>query len=88
MEPLLTRQYFSGGYRDNHRGGEHRDGYGGGGGGGGGFQDDHHANFGMRRDRRDSDRERGGDRRGGGHEEFREPDPSRKKLKILWKSMC
>ena len=65
-----------GGYRDDHRGGERRDGYGG--GGGGGFQDEHHANFGMRRDRRDSDRERGGDRRGGGHEEFREPDPSRK----------
>ena len=31
----------------------------------------------MRRDRRDSDRERGGDRRGGGHEEFREADPSK-----------
>ena len=26
---------------------------------------------------RDSDRERGGDRRGGGHEEFREADPSK-----------
>ena len=37
----------------------------------------------MRRDRRDSDRERGGDRRGGGHEEFREPDPSKKYSEIL-----
>jgi len=41
----------------------------------------------MRRDRRDSDRERGGDRRGGGHEEFREPDPKeasqRPRLKLL-----
>ena len=65
---------IAGGYRDDRRG---RGGYGGGGGGGGGGYrggEENHNNFGMRRDRRDSDRER--PERGGrphrGQEEFRE----------------
>ena len=43
--------------------------------GGGGYRggEENHSNFGMRRDRRDSDRERGGERRRGGPpEDFRE----------------
>ena len=69
---------IAGGYRDDRRGG--RGGYGGG-GGGGGFRDrggeENHNNFGMRRDRRDSDRERGPERRPRQQEEFREATAGR-----------
>ena len=61
---------IAGGYRDDRRGG--RGGYGG----GGGYRDrggeENHNNFGMRRDRRDSDRERGPERRPRQQDEFRE----------------
>jgi len=49
--------------------------------------EEEHSNFGMRRDRRDSDRERGGDRRGGPREDFREAtaeeSAARPRLKLL-----
>merc|ERR1712013_939566 len=76
-----------GGYRDDRRGGGGgRGGYGGGGGYRGG--EENHSNFGMRRDRRDSDRERGGERRRGGPpEDFREATAEeaaqRPRLKLL-----
>ena len=70
---------IAGGYRDDRRGGRGGGGGGGGyggGGGGGGYRDrggeENHNNFGMRRDRRDSDRERGPERRPRAQEEFRE----------------
>ena len=47
----FSTEYSPGGYRG-------RGGYGGGGGGGYRGGEENHNNFGMRRDRRDSDRER------------------------------
>ena len=75
----MSQNNFQGGY--NRGGGGGRGGYGGGGGYNRGGDENH---FGMRRDRRDSDRERGGHgggRHGGGghrqHEEFKEPTAGR-----------
>ena len=75
---LLKRSFsltwMAGGYGGNrgYRNDRDNDGYGGGGGGGynrrGGGGQESHANFGMRRDRRDSDR-----RQQYNQEEFKEP---------------